>query len=170
MKLVQPSIGMEKQFIDMAYDYKKANEFRYQIVFEENFNFCEYIEKLNKDSRKVLNLEYVPSTTFWLIDDNGKILGVSRLRHYLVPHLEQEGGHIGYDVPPSERMKGYGKILLKYTLNRAQEMGIEEVLITCDTDNIGSSKIIVSNGGIFEDEVISSKSGKLVSHYWIKLI
>jgi len=169
VKLVQPSKDMEKHFIDMAVDYKMAKEPQYQVAFDENFNFSKYVEKLIKDSKEEhLKPGYVPSTTFWLIDNHGKILGVSRLRHYLVPHLEKEGGHIGYDVPPTERMKGYGTILLKHTLEKAKEMGIEQVLITCDTDNVGSAKIIVNNGGIFENEIISSESGKQVSRYWVK--
>ncbi len=86
-----------------------------------------------------------------------------------MPHLEREGGHIGYDVPPSERMKGYGTILLKHVLLKAKEMGIKKVLITCDADNIGSAKIIENNGGIYENESISTESGKPVSRYWISI-
>lgn len=167
MRLVEPSEEMEKIFIDMASDYKNSNEFRYQIAFDDNFDFGVYIEKLSDDSKvEKIKPGYVPSTTFWLIDDHGKILGVSRLRHYLVPHLESEGGHIGYDVPPSERMKGYGTILLEHTLLKAEELGIKKVLITCDADNIGSAKIIINNVGVYENEVISTESGKPVSRHW----
>jgi len=168
MRLVEPSKEMEKHFIDMANDNMQANELRYQFAFEENFDFGVYIEKLRDNSKaEKIKPGYVPTTTFWLIDDHGKILGVSRLRHYLMPHLEIEGGNIGYDVPPSERMKGYGTILLEHTLLKAKEMGIKRVLITCDSDNIGSAKIIQNNGGIYENESISTESGKSVSRYWI---
>ncbi|SCY54672.1 GNAT family N-acetyltransferase [Alkaliphilus peptidifermentans] len=170
MKLVQPSKEMEKHFINMATDYRVANESRYQLAFKEDFIFTTYIEKLIKESKEEnLKPGYVPSTTYWLINDCGKILGVSRLRHYLAPHLEVEGGHIGYDVPPTERMKGYGTILLKFTLEKAKEMGMKEVLITCDTDNVGSAKIITNNDGIFENEIISYESGKKVSRYWVSI-
>ena len=169
MRLVRPTIDMEYYFVSMANDYKLANEDRYQIAFDENFNYSEYINKLNENSKGINLLPgYVPTTTFWLINDDGRILGVSRLRHYLLPHLEEEGGNIGYDVPPSERMKGHGTILLKYTLEKAKEMGIKKVLVTCDSDNIGSARVITNNGGIYNDEVISSESGKKVSRYWIK--
>jgi predicted acetyltransferase len=170
MRLVEPSKEMEAYFIEMANDNMQANELRYKFAFEENFDFNSYIEKLHDDSKaEKIKPGYVPSTTFWLVDDHGKILGVSRLRHYLLPHLEIEGGHIGYDVPPSERMKGYGTILLKHVLLKAEEMGINKVLITCDADNIGSAKIIKNNGGVYENEVTSTESGKPVSRYWINI-
>lgn len=170
MNLIQPIKNMELSFRDMAKDYKIANEMRYQEVFEDNFSFEEYIQKLVNNSKgEDLKPGYVPSSTFWLIDNKEKILGVSRLRHYLVAHLEKEGGHIGYDVPPSQRKKGYGTILLKYTLEKAKKMGMRKILITCDTDNVGSSKIIQHNGGVLENEIISDNSGKKVSRFWIKL-
>jgi predicted acetyltransferase len=170
MRLVEPSKEMEAYFIEMANDNMQANELRYKFAFEENFDFNSYIEKLHDDSKaEKIKPGYVSSTTFWMVDDHGKILGVSRLRHYLLPHLEIEGGHIGYDVPPSERMKGYGTILLKHVLLKAEEMGINKVLITCDADNIGSAKIIKNNGGVYENEVTSTESGKPVSRYWINI-
>lgn len=169
MKLVQPSKEMEKHFINMALDYKVADDSRYQIAFEKDFDFQQYVQKLERESIKEnVKPGYVPTTTMWLIDDFGQICGVSRLRHYLVPHLEKEGGNIGYDVPPSERMKGNGSILLSLTLVKARALGLKEVLVTCDSDNTGSAKIIIKNGGIFENEVVSEESGKMVSRYWIK--
>lgn len=169
MKLVQPSKEMKKHFINMALDYKVADDSRYQIAFEKDFDFQQYLQKLERESIKEnVKTGYVPTTTMWLIDDFGKICGVSRLRHYLVPHLEMEGGNIGYDVPPSERMKGNGSYLLSLTLVKARALGLKEVLVTCDSDNTGSAKIITKNGGIFENEVISEESGKMVSRYWIK--
>jgi len=43
----------------------------------------------------------------------------------------------------------------------AAKLGIESALITCDTDNLGSRKIIEANGGVFSDE----RQGKL--RFWV---
>jgi len=97
------------------------------------------------------------------------ILGESRLRHSLTPALEHHGGHIGYVIRPSQRRKGYGTLILALTLEKARALGIQRVRITCDTDNTGSVRIIEKNGGILSAQVISERSGKLISQYWIDL-
>ncbi|WP_208919150.1 GNAT family N-acetyltransferase [Paenibacillus uliginis] len=71
------------------------------------------------------------------------------------------GGHIGFVIRPSERSKGYGKLLLKELLDKAKEKQISEVLLTCDEDNAASRRIIESNGGRLKD--IHDGSCK----YWI---
>lgn len=54
----------------------------------------------------------VPQNTYWLYID-GRPVGMGKLRHYLTDKLMEEGGHCGYAIRPSQRSKGYGKILLK---------------------------------------------------------
>jgi hypothetical protein len=48
----------------------------------------------------------VPETVYWGVVD-GEYIGRVSLRHVLNPHLEQWGGHIGYQVRPSRRGRGY---------------------------------------------------------------
>ena len=110
----------------------------------------------------------MPENEFWLVSEN-RVLGRVKLRHRLLPALEHEGGHIGYDIRPLERQKGYGTLLLKLTLLKAKELGLNRVLLTCDTDNIGSAGIIEKNGGVLSGQAISKKSGKPISQYWIEL-
>lgn len=81
-------------------------------------------------------------------------------------------GNIGYSVDPLERKKGYAKEMLGLMLDKCRIMGKQKVLITCDKDNIASSKTIIANGGILENEVhdepLLGKSG-IIQRYWIKL-
>ncbi len=65
---------------------------------------------------------------FWPIEDDVRLVGVSRLRPRLTPALEIQGGHIGYDVPPSVRRKGYGTQLLRLTLPKAMKAGVNLVV------------------------------------------
>ena len=97
------------------------------------------------------------------------MLGRSTLRHWLNPALENEGGHIGYDIRHSERRKGYGLLILKLTLLKAKDLGLSRVLLTCDADNIGSAQIIENNSGVLSGRVVSEKNGKLILQYWIEL-
>ena len=42
---------------------------------------------------------------------------------------------------------GYGKRMLKLALQHKDLIEEDEILITCDDDNVGSYKIIEANGG-----------------------
>lgn len=110
----------------------------------------------------------VPESQFWLVSES-RILGRSKLRHHLNAALEKEGGHIGYDIRPSERRKGLGTLILKLTLEKARTIGLERVLVTCDADNAGSAKVIENNGGILVSEGVSEKTERPILRYWIRL-
>lgn len=96
-------------------------------------------------------------------------LGVSKLRHYLTPTLEDVGGHIGYAIRPDERGKGYGTRILALTLPHARELGLERVLLTCDATNLRSARVIMRNGGVLTSEGHSPLRGARVCRFWIAL-
>ena len=62
---------------------------------------------------------------------------------------------------PSARRKGYATAMLAESLPIAAELGIDPALVTCDTDNDASRKVIEACGGELEDE----RNGKL--RYWV---
>ncbi|WP_343242395.1 MULTISPECIES: GNAT family N-acetyltransferase [unclassified Streptomyces] len=104
----------------------------------------------------------VPVTTLWYVDD-ADYLGRIAIRHTIATRfLREYGGHIGYDVRPTTRLRGHATAMLRGCLPHAAGLGLESVLVTCDTDNTGSRKVIEAAGGTFEDE----RSGKL--RYWIR--
>ena len=169
--LVAPHAKFERQFLALVEEFRTAGESRHENLPElMRRGFGSYIRHLQDMAEgKRLPHGFVRSTTFWLVVDGSKLVGESRLRHYLTRALKKEGGHIGYATRPSERRKGYGTRILALTLEKARELGLKRVLVTCDTDNIASARIIQKNGGIFENESISDHSGKPVSRYWIEL-
>jgi predicted acetyltransferase len=83
-----------------------------------------------------------------------------------------KGGHIGCAVRPTERQKGYGTKIISLGLKRCKELGIRKVLVVCDKENIGSSKAIINNNGILENEIeddeIDNISG-IKQRYWINI-
>lgn len=108
---------------------------------------------------------FVPGTTYFLVDMDGKIHGSSNIRHELNDSLLQIGGHIGYGVRPSSRRQGYAGMILALSLEETKNLGINRALVTCDADNTGSAKTIESCGGIFENTVVCD--GTEVRRYWI---
>ena len=109
---------------------------------------------------------FVPATTLWLVD-HGEFIGGVSIRHRLNEHLLKVGGHIGYDVRPSQRNKGYGSKILELALPVARGLGIDRVLVTCDATNEASRKIIEKNGGVLENSAIDEKSGVERLRFWI---
>jgi predicted acetyltransferase len=104
---------------------------------------------------------FVPSTTLWWGEDE-EYLGRIQLRQRLTPGLLETGGHIGYDVPPDHRRQGHATAMLGAMLPIVRrDYGLESVLVTCDTDNVGSRRVIEACGGVYED----TRRGKL--RYWV---
>lgn len=164
--LIEPTEELAPELLSMAEEFRVAGDDRYKSAVEDfpaHFrSLMYYAEGRN------LPPGHVRSSTFWLVS-GGRIIGRSSLRHHLTTELEHEGGHIGYDIRPSERRKGYGTLILKLTLERAREIGLRRVFITCDADNVASAKVIEKNGGELHGQVISKRSGKIISQYWVEL-
>ncbi len=118
-------------------------------------NFDEYLKRMNNLKEGIDN-DGVKETFYWFIDNN-KIIGSGSIR--LNPEINKEwetyAGHIFYQIIPSERKKGYGKLLCHLLLKEMQNLGFKEAIISCYDSNIGSIKIIESNGG----ELIENVSG-----------
>lgn len=124
----------------------------------------------NRDQSKLPSY-YVPSYDYFAINDEDELVGVVHIRTSLTDSLLRYGGHIGYGVCPSQFKKGYGTEILKLALLKAKDLVKEDnILITCDDDNIGSYKIIEANGGNLENKVENEDQGEkfLTRRYWIK--
>ena len=110
----------------------------------------------------------VASTDLWWIS-GPTFLGRLSIRHALTDRLRDSGGHIGYEVRPSERRCGIGSELLRLTLKEARHIGLRRVLLTTETTNRGSIGVILANGGVFEDTSVSPNTGRTMNRYWITL-
>ena len=165
MQLVEPAAQWRAAFLDMARECRAAGDHRYDLALHD---FGAYLRSIAQGRRtEGLPPGRVPGTEYWL-EEAGRIVACVRLRFSLTPELEREGGHVGYDVRPSMRRRGYGTALLRLALPLARHHGIQRVCITCDADNIGSRKIIERNGGVLAGEAVSPDSGKWVRQYWIE--
>lgn len=62
-------------------------------------------------------------------------------------------GHIGYSVVPWKRGCGYATRALAEILPVAREIGLGQVEISTDVDNIASQRVITANGGALIKEI-----------------
>ncbi|PKM65384.1 MAG: GNAT family acetyltransferase [Firmicutes bacterium HGW-Firmicutes-2] len=167
-RLIEPCGSFEKEFERMANDFKEHGELDYPKYYYGNFD--EFLNEI-KILKSGINLPegYVATVTYWMVNSNNEILGSIRYREKLNEDTKINGGHIGYDISPSKRKLGYGKIMLKLLLEKLKEEKVSNILLTVVQDNLASIKIIESNGGVLRDTVFSSSSKEYMKRYWICL-
>lgn len=111
---------------------------------------------------------YVPDSTFFCLGTERNIfVGAVNIRHCLNDRLLVGGGHIGDGIRPSERGKGLATKMIALALDECRKLGIRDVLMCCDKDNVASARTIEKNGGVLENEVLDD--GVPVLRYWIKM-
>ena len=115
-------------------------------------SFEDYLRKL-KERKEMPFTSYeqekVPGTNYLLVrESDNRIVGSVNIRFQLNRMLDERfGGHIGYGIRPTERRKGYATEALKLALDVCRKHGLKSVKLGCLTNNIGSRKTILNNGG-----------------------
>lgn len=169
LELLRASMELEEQYYDFINDWEKDGEaivpYAARLLDMDYKTWLEHTYKFETVDTCPSHL--VPAHTYFLVQENNKIIGAVNIRHYLNEYLLNFGGHIGYGVRPSERKKGYASLMLSMALPIAKELGINKALITCDKNNVGSAKTIINNGGVLENEVLGD--GEITQRCWIEV-
>ena len=108
---------------------------------------------------------FVPGA-FLVGDVDSVVVGRSSVRFALTPWMAVAGGHIGYGVVPEHRRSGHATVILRQSLVIARANGVDDVLLTCDEDNVGSARVIERCGGEFEGLVDDPRGGQRKRRYW----
>ena len=172
MLLIEPTMAYaqeieayRQEFLDIEGSMDGTGSLRRCATAQEWIEKC----RLGKDPATVPE-GLVPATQFiYVREEDGKVVGMLSLRHYFNEYLEKYSGHIGYSVRPSERRKGYATAMLHDALPRCRDLGITDVLISCLTDNEGSRRTILHNGGVYESTVHEPERNVDLERYWIHL-
>ena len=70
------------------------------------------------------------------------VMGRINLRAASTPHIEQYGGHIGYDVEPEHRGHHYAARAVRLLIPLARRLGLDPLWITCDPENTASRRTL----------------------------
>ncbi len=174
MRLVFPTLEYKEkanEFINEFYEYgSEINGVGALNWFLKESTYEAWLQKVIADI-DVANVEApkVPALTYFFVrEEDDCILGMANLRLALNDFLRTEGGHIGYSIRPTERRKGYGTLMLQEALKVYDRLGIQEVLISCSTDNPASAGVIKNCGGELVDEFYSETFQETIQKYAIK--
>ena len=169
VELVQPSTLHRDSYRSLVAEFLGCAETLVPFVLSfDHSDFDAMLTRLTDCARGIgLSQGFVPHSTFWLIEDNDEVVGVTNIRHELTPALRIEGGNIGYGIRPSARGRGLGTVALRLALGRARDLGLSEVLVTCGKVNIASARIIRRNGGVLQSEEYLESRGEIVQRYAI---
>lgn len=164
--LVEPNEKYQKSFENYALSYGKINDEHYFNKYKKALdNFQDYLKELQDYSHgNDLPQGEVETSTFWLVDKE-EVVGVVRIRHQEV----ECAGHIGYDISPNFRNRGYGFQILKLALEKAARIGIDEAILTCNIENTGSKKVIEKNNGKLLGTIFDEEENEYLYKYSITL-
>ena len=171
-----PSIKRKDEIIDYINEFvfykSDTNGMGSLDKILEGYTFEQALERcLNMpDEEYAKKLGRCQSKTFLLIRENdNRIIGTINVRWNLPEEMKRFGGNIGYGIRPTERRKGYNKINLYLGLIEAKKLGLDEVMLDCDVNNLGSSRTMQALGGILERTEIDPYDGILTSVYWFNV-
>ena len=170
-KLIRPTLEYKEQAIAYIQEFYQYNSKIHGVGSLNKYldDYEGWLEKLELYRNMVATEERVPAETFFLIRENdNKIIGMTNIRFELNENLRKYGGHIGYSIRPTERRKGYNKINLYLGLLESQKRGLKRVMLSCDKDNLGSSRTMLAFNAEFEREFFDDEINHCIEQiYWI---
>jgi len=157
-ELILPSVSLHAAFLESLHEWGPgAHEDGFGRDLSDDVEspagFAVWVAALNADAGCLYR---------WIIEDD-RIVGAIALRlesNDLVMRL----GHIGYGIRPSARRRGLGSWAVSETLQPARQLGLERVLLVCESRNIASATMIESLGGVAEETERYAER-----RYWISL-
>ena len=169
VRLVRPSVRYRDSVLAAVREFQAEGGYSAYSLARLTSDFAAFVQHLLDDEdRSRLPPHLVPQTTYWLVAGD-EFVGRASLRHELNDQLRLIGGHIGYEIRPTRRRRGYGTAILGLVLPEARRRGLARVLITCDADNIASRRIIEHHGGVPEAPYDPPDGSVTVLRFWIDL-
>ena len=172
--LVKPDIKYYEQYNEMMTEWCAHGTSVSPWFLGEPFanidEFADFVRKLDDCEKGILDKKFAPSSSYFVMNEEGRMIGATSLRHYLTVEGYHSWGHIGYGVRPGERRKGYAVRMMQMMLEKAKERNIYKVLIAAYDSNVGSWKTAEKCGGVLENIVFEEGDDKPIRRYWIELL
>lgn len=169
MPVIQLNETHEQSLADFLAAFKAAGEDRIPGYFPSlDDDHATVLAKLDAwEHGRDLPQGWVPCTTRFL-EEEGVLLGVVNVRHTLSDRLRIRGGHVGYSVVPGARSRGHARALLRWASDACAKQGVRVALITTDSDNIASQRVIRACGGRVDRTLTHPVDGRVVVHFALR--
>lgn len=171
IRLIKLTPDLRPALVEMAEDFQTAGEERFKKMLQmSDEDFFALLRDLETDEQvDDLPPGMAPQSTYWLIEGSATIIGCCRLQHPSTADEEKEGGQIGYDLRPTYRGKGYLQPMLALALEKAGELGLEQVVLTSDPEDADAIQAIEALGGQAFDLPNPGKHAKPVRHFQVQI-
>lgn len=167
--MLLPCKKYKEEYFELVKSAIKNNDVRkLGNAYRINETYDEFLKRV-RNRRKGINISKkdVPSSTYFIINDENSLVGTIDLRHTLNDNYFNRLGHIAYYIKPEERKKHYATNALSIALKIYKRHNINKILITCLKDNIASKKVIIANGGVIEKTIYDEITNNYIERYWI---
>ena len=173
IRLVKPAVEYGEAYGEMVREFLQTEEAwfnNFPLALED---FSAFVRELEEEAQGInLPPGVAPQQTYWLLredEEGATLLGEIRLRPALSEPFEQQNGHIGYNIRPSQRGRGHATLQLALVLQEARRYGLARVMLTIEGDNPASVRVIEKNGGWLDVRRGLHESGEELACYWIEL-
>ena len=150
MKLLRPTLEYAHDIRKFKDDFLSAGEdvINGGELLDSMDSIDKWIEYVsNNSSCDTVSADWVLTDTYLAVVDE-RIVGVICLRHCLNDFLK-DLGNVAFSVRPGDRKKGYATVMLSMILIEARNLGMKNVKLSAEKDNVASIKTIINNGGIY---------------------
>lgn len=131
-----------------------------RCTLEEYFNYIEVFKNEENNINPILNT----TTNRYVFFVNNYPVGEIGIRTTLNDFWINRGSQIFYKIRLSERNKGYGTKMLELALNECKKIGMKQVRINCDDNNLSSKRVIEKNGGNVDIKSYKTQTGTSSSY------
>lgn len=165
-----PTLEDKEAWIEYYSEFLENNNNSDPLNYSKYKNYEDFLIGIGKEECLIRTTsKTIPTSSYLLIKEN-RIIGHIFIHHYIdLDVLRDYEGHIGYGIRPSKRNNGYGTKMLSLALEKCRDLSLEEVLISCDKENIPSSKVIEKNNGKLLEESYIPEENAIFKKYKIIL-
>ncbi|MDR1476522.1 MAG: GNAT family N-acetyltransferase [Rickettsiales bacterium] len=144
IRLELPNVKYRRSFLDAMHEFRSLPRLGPSETHYKNYNVHNFDDMVARRIREAKEAREgsVTQHYFWIVDHDGYAGRIS-LRHSLEFADSESHGHVGYDIRPSKRGRGYAKAALRLCLDEARKIDMPEVLLTCLAANKPSERIIL---------------------------